>query len=102
MGFARDCPLTVMGTLQATLVGDAMRENGISISHVYCSPSLRCIQTCHSLLKVRKFQKEISEGNYGVFDFPKKQHISALASKKWLNQKTKGTSLHRKSLIRVL
>ena len=59
MGFARDCPLTVMGTLQATLVGDAMRENGISISHVYCSPSLRCIQTCHSLLKVRKFQKEI-------------------------------------------
>ena len=72
MGFARDCPLTVMGTLQATLVGDAMRENGISISHVYCSPSLRCIQTCHSLLKVRKFHKEIIK-----FSLSQKQFVLA-------------------------
>ena len=42
--------------------------------------------------------QEISEGNCGVLNFPKNQRksslISAQASKKWSNQKNKGTLLY--------
>lgn len=50
--FFKDCPLTVLGETQAGLLGQALRLAGESrIQHVYCSPSLRSLQTCQNILK---------------------------------------------------
>uniref|UniRef100_A0A672Q7R2 Glucuronokinase 1-like n=1 Tax=Sinocyclocheilus grahami TaxID=75366 RepID=A0A672Q7R2_SINGR len=43
--YEMDTPITVVGATQAKIVGEAMLENNTTIDFVYCSPSLRCVQT---------------------------------------------------------
>ncbi|XP_063343496.1 ubiquitin-associated and SH3 domain-containing protein B [Pelmatolapia mariae] len=49
--FDKDCPITVFGATQARLVGEALLESHTTIDFVYCSPSLRCIQTAQHILQ---------------------------------------------------
>ncbi|KAL1501869.1 hypothetical protein ABEB36_007112 [Hypothenemus hampei] len=49
--YLKDSPLTNMGLFEAQLVGEALKDNNITIDQVYCSPSFRCIQTCDSVLR---------------------------------------------------
>uniref|UniRef100_A0A3P9PGK9 Ubiquitin associated and SH3 domain containing Bb n=1 Tax=Poecilia reticulata TaxID=8081 RepID=A0A3P9PGK9_POERE len=46
-----DAPITVFGSTQARLVGEALLESNTMIDFVYCSPSLRCVQTAQNILK---------------------------------------------------
>ncbi|CAG5129596.1 unnamed protein product [Candidula unifasciata] len=54
--FNKDCPLTVIGREQARITGEALREAGESISHVYCSPALRCVETAAEVMKAYGFR----------------------------------------------
>lgn len=49
--WSQDPPLTNIGHHQAFLTGEAMQEAGINVSHVYCSPMYRCVETCTAFLK---------------------------------------------------
>lgn len=49
--YDKDCPITVFGSTQARLVGEALLESHAAIDFVYCSPSLRCVQTAHNILR---------------------------------------------------
>lgn len=64
--FQHDCPLTNVGIYQATLLGESLKESKAKIHSVFCSPSLRCVQTCDAVLKglgiAKKVQINIEPG----------------------------------------
>ncbi|XP_055388238.1 ecdysteroid-phosphate phosphatase isoform X2 [Condylostylus longicornis] len=58
-GWQNDSPLTNIGLFQAQLIGEAMSEADVTIDHVYCSPSYRCVQTCSSALEGMKLKEKL-------------------------------------------
>nr|XP_039248084.1 ubiquitin-associated and SH3 domain-containing protein B-like [Styela clava] len=57
--FHRDTPLTEMGLHQAFLTGQALKQIGASVSNVYVSPSLRCIETAKGILKGMELERRL-------------------------------------------
>ncbi|XP_037312268.2 ubiquitin associated and SH3 domain containing Bb [Pungitius pungitius] len=67
-----DAPITVFGSTQARLVGEALLESNAAIDLVYCSPSLRCVQTAQNILKgLRQEGKLRVRVEPGLFEWTK-------------------------------
>ena len=55
-----DSPITEVGKFQARLTGEALLDiQGAKFNYCYVSPSLRCIQTAHQILKSQGLEREI-------------------------------------------
>uniref|UniRef100_A0A8D2P8C3 Ubiquitin associated and SH3 domain containing B n=1 Tax=Zosterops lateralis melanops TaxID=1220523 RepID=A0A8D2P8C3_ZOSLA len=54
--YEKDAPITVLGCTQARLVGEALLETNTIVDYIYSSPSLRCVQTAHNILKGEKLR----------------------------------------------
>ncbi|XP_021362190.1 ubiquitin-associated and SH3 domain-containing protein B-like [Mizuhopecten yessoensis] len=50
--YIKDPPLTVIGHYQAKLTAENLLESGVTVFCIYCSPSLRCVQTATEIFKV--------------------------------------------------
>lgn len=70
--YEMDAPITVVGSTQAKTVGEALLESNTSIDFVYCSPSLRCVQTAHEILRGMQQDGTISiRVEPGLFEWTK-------------------------------
>ncbi|XP_075460397.1 ubiquitin-associated and SH3 domain-containing protein B isoform X5 [Ascaphus truei] len=70
--FEKDAPITVFGCTQARLVGEALFETNTVVDFVYCSPSLRCVQTAHNILKgLKQENKDKIRVEPGLFEWTK-------------------------------
>ncbi|XP_051521921.1 ubiquitin-associated and SH3 domain-containing protein B-like isoform X2 [Myxocyprinus asiaticus] len=70
--YEMDAPITVVGSTQARIVGEALLESNTTIDFVYCSPSLRCVQTANEILKGMQQDGRISiRVEPGLFEWTK-------------------------------
>ncbi|XP_018494053.1 protein UBASH3A homolog [Galendromus occidentalis] len=69
MDYLKDSPLTRFGLYQASLTGEAMFEAGIRFSQVFCSPSLRCVQTATTILKALQSPTPLINIEPGLFEW---------------------------------
>ncbi|XP_047994303.1 protein UBASH3A homolog isoform X2 [Leguminivora glycinivorella] len=67
--YSKDTPLTRVGRLQASLVGEGLRLAQQPISHVYASAALRCVETAHCMLEGYQNPSLKVKVEPGLFEF---------------------------------
>ncbi|XP_039375590.1 ubiquitin-associated and SH3 domain-containing protein A isoform X1 [Mauremys reevesii] len=90
--FEYDPPLSCCGVFQSRLVGEALLEKQETVSHVYCSPALRCIQTAQHVLEGLKLEQKIKiRVEPGLFEWTKWEANKIIPSFMALTELTEAT-----------
>ncbi|OWK52144.1 Ubiquitin-associated and SH3 domain-containing protein B [Lonchura striata] len=70
--YEKDAPITVLGCTQARLVGEALLETNTIVDYIYSSPSLRCVQTAHNILRGMQQENKLKiRVEPGLFEWTK-------------------------------
>ncbi|XP_064332303.1 ubiquitin-associated and SH3 domain-containing protein A isoform X1 [Camelus dromedarius] len=70
--FENDPPLSSCGIFQSRMAGEALLDSGISVTCVFTSPALRCVQTAKHILEELKLEKKIKiRVEPGIFEWTK-------------------------------
>ncbi|NXP27776.1 UBS3A protein, partial [Scytalopus superciliaris] len=70
--FENDPPLSCCGIFQSRLTGEALLEQEVTVSYVYSSPALRCVQTAHHVLQGLKLNQKVKiRVEPGLFEWTK-------------------------------
>ncbi|VDP16377.1 unnamed protein product [Soboliphyme baturini] len=51
MAYRCDCPITILGRLEAKMIGRALHSKNLLPQRIFVSPAMRCIATARGLLK---------------------------------------------------
>uniref|UniRef100_A0A8C5NR01 Ubiquitin associated and SH3 domain containing A n=1 Tax=Junco hyemalis TaxID=40217 RepID=A0A8C5NR01_JUNHY len=70
--FECDPPLSCCGIFQSRLIGEALLEQEVTVSSVYSSPALRCVQTAQHVLQGLKLNQKVRiRVEPGLFEWTK-------------------------------
>ncbi|NWR78717.1 UBS3A protein, partial [Centropus unirufus] len=70
--FEYDPPLSCCGVFQSRLIGEALLDHEVTVSYMYSSPALRCIQTAQHVLQGLKLDQKVKiRVEPGLFEWTK-------------------------------
>uniref|UniRef100_H2ZUS6 Ubiquitin associated and SH3 domain containing A n=1 Tax=Latimeria chalumnae TaxID=7897 RepID=H2ZUS6_LATCH len=76
--FEQDPPLSSCGIFQSRLMGEALLEKEVTVSCVFCSPALRCIETAHHILEGLQLHQRKICIEPGLFEWTKWEASKAI------------------------
>ncbi|NP_001308486.2 ubiquitin-associated and SH3 domain-containing protein A [Gallus gallus] len=90
--FEHDPPLSSCGVFQSRLIGEALLDQEVTVSYVYSSPALRCIQTAQHVLQGLKLDQKVKiRVEPGLFEWTKWEASKAIPNFMTLTELTEAS-----------